>query len=116
IALGAWRFNWLVPGDEIALRIPFAAVELASLLGSTLHDFALMAGGAFNSHANQKWLGVAAIGEATACHELPEATELNHHRTTALLTDLIGRLVADLHLLHRLLGVLERSGEGSVEL
>src|SRR5699024_11083606 len=116
IALGAWRLDRLVPGDEVAFRIAFATVELAALLGAALHYLALLALGAIYTNACEQRLGVAAIRESATGHELTEAAKLDHHRASALLTDLIGRLVADLHLLHCLLGVLERGGERSVEL
>src|SRR5690606_145351 len=115
-AFGARLGDRLVPGDEVALRVALTAIELSPLLGSALHDLALVARRALHTDLRQERLGVPALREGAARHELPETSELDDHRRAALLADLVGRLVADLHLLHGLLGLLQRLRKRAVEL
>src|SRR5690606_9229267 len=100
----------LVPGGEVALRVPFAAVERSALARAALHDLAFLALWALHADLRQKRARVPALREAAAGHELAEFAEFDHHRPTALFAVLAGRLILQLHPLHRLLGGGERIG------
>src|SRR5688572_1626500 len=70
--LAAFRAGFagrLVPRYEVALRIPFAAVERPALARPPLHDLPLMAGRALDADLRQQRPRVPAVGEPAAGEE-----------------------------------------------
>ena len=62
----------LVPGDEVAGRVPLAAKEGAALLRPTLDNFPFAAGWTPHANPRQERTRVATIGEPATGLELPE--------------------------------------------
>src|SRR5690606_6328844 len=115
-ALGAALAGRFRPGGEVALRVTLAAIEDAPALGAPLNQLALLTLRAGHTDTLQVRRGVAAVRETAAADELAELAQLVDQRLAALRAHLAGRLVADLDLLHRLLGLAELGREGLPEL
>src|SRR5215213_9040124 len=71
-ATRAGAIDRLVPGDEVAGRVPLATKERAALLRPTLNNLPLAAGWTAYANPGQERTRVATVREPAACLELPE--------------------------------------------
>src|SRR5690606_17345076 len=92
-ALGTWTGDGFVPGDEVAFRIPAAAVKGAALFALPLHYLPFAALGTGHPRRFEDRFGVAALRKGGAGQKPPVPAHFVHHRASALFADLIGNLV-----------------------
>src|SRR5215213_9405861 len=71
-AMRANAIDRLVPGDEVAGRVPLAAKEGATLLRPALDNLPFAAGRTTHANPRQERTRVATVGEPTTGLELPE--------------------------------------------
>src|SRR5207244_2879730 len=84
-----------VPGDELAVGIPVAAVEELPAARAAFHELALATAedaAHAGRHRLMERLHVPALRIARAAEELPVAAEADLHRAAALLAHLVRRL------------------------
>ena len=76
-AMRADAIDWLVPGDEVAGRIPLTAKESAALLRPALDNLPFAAGWTPHADSCQERTCVTTIGEPATGLELPEFPQLH---------------------------------------
>ena len=105
-AHGALVVHWAVPGDEIALRVALAAVELAPLAADALQELRAALGAGHADALGQRQR-VAAGGEVGAGEELAVAAHLVDHHRPALFAGDVGHLILNGDLFDAGLGLFQ---------
>src|SRR5699024_7163111 len=93
-ALGAFFRHGFVPGHKAALGVVAAAVVNAAL-GAFAHQHVAAAQRAQPAGVLDEGVGVAALGEAGARHELAVPPRLDDHGAAAFFADLVGGDILD---------------------